>query len=378
MIYVVQPGDTLWSIARQYGVTVAQIAALNQIPDPDVLVVGQALLILSRIKQGPLTIDVGGYAYPFISPWVLRETLPFLSQLAVFSYGFTPEGQLLPPVLADGRMVERARAAGVRPALVLTPLGRDGQFSNQLVHALLQNAQAQVRLLQEIQARMALLGFGELNIDFEYVLPEDREGFAAFVKLAADTLEELVSVCLAPKSSRDQRGLLYEGKDYRLLGQAADRVLLMTYEWGYKYGPPMAVAPLEAVRRVVEYALTEIPAEKISLGLANYGYDWPLPFEQGVTVARTIGNVEAVEIAKREKTNIIFDWESKSPWFQYTDGRGVRHVVWFEDVRSWKYKLDLLREYGLTGVGIWQLMQLFRAGMNLIGDEFRSQPTEIS
>ena len=378
MIYVVQPGDTLWSIARQYGVTVAQIAALNQIPDPDVLVVGQALLILSRIKQGPLTIDVGGYAYPFISPWVLRETLPFLSQLAVFSYGFTPEGQLLPPVLADGWMVERAKAAGVRPALVLTPLGRDGQFSNLLVHALLQNAQAQVRLLQEIQARMALLGFGELNIDFEYVLPEDREGFAAFVKLAADTLEELVSVCLAPKNSRDQRGLLYEGKDYRLLGQAADRVLLMTYEWGYKYGPPMAVAPLEPVRRVVEYALTEIPAEKISLGLANYGYDWPLPFEQGVTVARTIGNVEAVEIAKREKTNIIFDWESKSPWFQYTDGRGVRHVVWFEDVRSWKYKLDLLREYGLTGVGIWQLMQLFRAGMNLIGDEFRSQPAEVT
>lgn len=378
MIYVVQPGDTLWSIARQYGVTVAQIAALNQIPDPDVLVVGQALLILSRIKQGPLTIDVGGYAYPFISPWVLRETLPFLSQLAVFSYGFTPEGQLLPPVLADSWMVERARAAGVRPALVLTPLGRDGQFSNLLVHALLQNAQAQVRLLQEIQARMALLGFGELNIDFEYVLPEDREGFAAFVKLAADTLEELVSVCLAPKNSRDQRGLLYEGKDYRLLGQAADRVLLMTYEWGYKYGPPMAVAPLEPVRRVVEYALTEIPAEKISLGLANYGYDWPLPFEQGVTVARTIGNVEAVEIAKRKKTNIIFDWESKSPWFQYTDSRGVRHVVWFEDVRSWKYKLDLLREYGLTGVGIWQLMQLFRAGMNLIGDEFRSQPAEVT
>lgn len=230
MIYVVQPGDTLWRIARQYGVTVAQIAALNQIPDPDVLVAGQALLILNRIKQGPLTIDVGGYAYPYISPWVLRETLPFLSQLAVFSYGFTPEGRLLPPALADGWLAERAAAAGVRPALVLTPLGQNGQFSNYLVHALLQNSQAQIRLLEEIRARMALLGYRELNIDFEYVLPEDRESFAAFVKLAADTLEEQVSVCLAPKSSREQRGLLYEGMDYRLLGQAADRVLLMTYE----------------------------------------------------------------------------------------------------------------------------------------------------
>ena len=230
MIYVVQPGDTLWRIARQYGVTAAQIAALNQIPDPDVLVVGQALLILNRIKQGPLTIDVGGYAYPYISPWVLRETLPFLSQLAVFSYGFTPEGQLLPPVLADGWLAERAAATGVRPALVLTPLGQNGQFSNYLGHALLQNSQAQIRLLEEIRARMALLGDRELNIDFEYVLPEDRESFAAFVKLAADTLEEQVSVCLAPKTSSQQRGLLYEGMDYRLLGQSADRVLLMTYE----------------------------------------------------------------------------------------------------------------------------------------------------
>jgi len=36
----------------------------------------------------------------------------------------------------------------------------------------------------------------------------------------------------------------------------------MTYEWGYTYGPPMAVAPLPSVRRVVEFALTEMPPEK--------------------------------------------------------------------------------------------------------------------
>ena len=216
---------------------------------------------------------------------------------------------------------------------------------------------------------MARRGYTELNIDFEFVQAQDRVAFADFVRLAADTLAYTVSVCLAPKTSADQRGLGYEGKDYRLLGEAADRVLLMTYEWGYKYGPPLPVAPIDSVRRVVEYALTEIPAEKISLGLANYGYDWPLPYVRGQTAARTISSVEAVELAKLVGAEIQFDDQAQSPWFQYTN-EGVEHIVWFEDVRSWQAKLDLLREYDLTGLGIWQIMRLFRAGMYLIASRF--------
>ena len=114
------------------------------------------------------------------------------------------------------------------------------------------------------------------------------------------------------------------------------------------------MAPIGAVRRVVEYAVTEIPPEKICLGLANYGYDWPLPFVAGQTAARTIGSIEAVDIARRNRTNIIFDNPSQSPWFQYTDPDGVRHVVWFEDVRSWQAKLELVKEYGLGIFHPWQ------------------------
>ena len=114
-------------------------------------------------------------------------------------------------------------------------------------------------------------------------------------------------MALAPKVSADQRGLLYEGIDYRLLGENSDQVLLMTYEWGYTYGPPMAVAPINKVRQVLDYAVQEIPAEKILMGVPNYGYDWPLPFERGVTEARTIGNVEAVLLAAEYYAEIRFD-----------------------------------------------------------------------
>lgn len=133
----------------------------------------------------------------------------------------------------------------------------------------------------------------------------------------------------------------------------------------YTYGPPMAVAPINQVRRVVEYALTEIPAEKVDLGIPNYGYDWPLPYERGVTKAATLGNVQAVRLAVEQGAAIEFDPTAQSPYFRYTLG-GVEHEVWFEDVRSMQAKFDLIREYGLRGCGYWQIMQWFRANWLLL------------
>ena len=143
----------------------------------------------------------------------------------------------------------------------------------------------------------------------------------------------------------------------------------MTYEWGYKYGPNMAVAPLNMVRRVVEYAVTEIPPEKIHLGIPNYGYDWPLPFERGVTVAATIGNVEAVRIAVNHNAVIQFDETAMSPYFRYINN-GMEHEVWFEDVRSVLAKFNLIKEYGLSGADYWQIMRWWRANWLLLNEQF--------
>lgn len=170
-----------------------------------------------------------------------------------------------------------------------------------------------------------------------------------------------VTVALAPKTSDDQQGLLYEGIDYAALGEAANGVFLMTYEWGYTYGPPMAVAPLNMVRRVAEYALTRIPRDKIILGIPNYGYDWPLPYVRGTTRARSLGYTEAIQLAIDHGVPIRFDETAQSPWFRYWQ-YGIQHEVWFEDVRSYKAKFDLMDELGLPGAGFWQLMRLFRAG----------------
>lgn len=139
--------------------------------------------------------------------------------------------------------------------------------------------------------------------------------------------------------------------------------------WEYTYGPPMAVAPINKVREVVEYALTKIPSEKIHLGIPNYGYDWTLPFVKGSSKATTIGNIEAIQIAITHGASIQFDEIAQSPYFTYFF-EGLEHEVWFEDVRSLSTKFELVKEYQLRGMSYWQIMQLFRANWLLLDDTF--------
>lgn len=372
-IYVVKPGDSVDSIAAAFGVNVEQIIYDNQLVYPYGLAVGQALLVNGFGTEADRAASVSGYAYPFISPWVLKETLPYLTQLRVFSYGFTMEGELLPPSYGDDTwMIAEAVRFGTLPVLTLTPFGPDGNFNNQLIHSVVNNEAYTAKLIRNLLQTMEETGYRGLDIDFEYILAQDRDAFTDFVRQVAEAMREAgyhTSVALAPKTSADQKGLLYEGKDYRALGEAADHVLLMTYEWGYTYGPPMAVAPINQVRKVVEYALTEIPAGKVDLGIPNYGYDWALPYERGVTKAATVNNVQAVRIAVEHGAQIRFDNLAESPYFRYTED-GVEHEVWFEDVRSLSAKFGLIKGYGLRGCGYWQIMEWFRANWLLLSDEF--------
>lgn len=378
VIYTVKSGDSIDAIAAGYGISTDSIIYNNQLTYPYRLAIGQALLLSvpgasdTTDSPGKRTIVSGGYAYPFINRLTLSETLPYLSDLFIFSYGFTTTGELIPPSLDDTWMIALADEFQVSPILTLTPFGPDGMFNNYLITVMVNNMEVQQTLIANILDTIAQKGFRGVDIDFEYILAEDRVLFAEFVanmRTAVNAAGYPVSVALAPKTSDNQPGLLYGGKDYALLGEAADSVLLMTYEWGYTYGPPMAVAPVNKVREVVDYAITRIPVEKINLGIPNYGYDWPLPYERGVTKARTISNTQAVEIAIENNAVIEFDQVAMSPHFTY-ERDGIAHEVWFEDVRSLREKFSLVQEYNLRGVGYWQIMNLFRANWLLLADTF--------
>ena len=166
-------------------------------------------------------------------------------------------------------------------------------------------------------------------------------------------------VALAPKTSADQPGLLYEGHNYSALSNAADYVFVMTYEWGYTYGPPMAVSPIKSVENVIKYALSEMSSRKIIMGLPSYGYNWTLPYVKGESKAISISSDEAVMTALKYSAEILFDEYTQTPYFYYTDENMKNHEVWFEDARSAYAKFELLKKYNLAGGGYWNLERPF-------------------
>ncbi|MFA9466050.1 MAG: glycosyl hydrolase family 18 protein [Velocimicrobium sp.] len=236
-IYVVEEGVTVDDISKKFSVSVDDIIYSNQLTYPYALAIGQALLIpIQEEHEKGQIIRSNGYAYPFINQEILQETLLYLTELSIFSYGFTVEGDLIPPSLPDEWMIEAAINSGTMPILTLTPLGPDGRFSNELITALVNNVQVKQNLVNQLIATMKSKGYQGVDVDFEYIKQEDRDAFTTFVRELTVQMNEIgyqVSVALAPKTSKDQVGLLYQGKDYGGLGAAANYVLLMTYEWGY-------------------------------------------------------------------------------------------------------------------------------------------------
>lgn len=416
-IYVVKPNDTLYSVAAQYDLEPALLAGMNGFLSDTQLVVGQALVVreprivhtvtagdtLSSVarrygadvktlwrnnfflsgretlRTGELlivaydddirlrSVGVNAYAYPYIDTALLDAAAPYLSYLTPFTYGISSSGGLLP--LSDSNLLSAAARYGAAPLMHLSSLTEEGNFSNERSSILLNSPDLQERLIQELLDTMRDKGFYGLDVDFEFVFPEERILYADFIRTLRERLNPLdypVLVALAPKNRADQPGLLYEAHDYALLGAAANAVLLMTYEWGYTYGPPMAVAPLPQVRAVLDYAVSVIEPQKIFLGVPLYGYDWPLPYVRGTTRADSISPQRAMEIALEHRAEILYDEQAQAPYFYYTDRAGREHAVWFEDARSMDAKLRLIAEYGLQGVGYWNLMRAMPQNWTLL------------
>ncbi len=370
-VYTVQAGDSIYGIARRYGTSVVQLyrnnPALGGLPT---LTVGQSLVV--RYDPTPTApLDVNAYAYPFIGAEVLQQTLPYLTYFTPFTYGFTPSGELVP--LDDQALINLALNYGVTPWMHLSTLTPDGVFDSVLGLTLLGDTTAQETLIAAILANMRAKNYQGLDVDFEFIGAEGAAAYAAFVTRLRERLSPFgyeVVVALAPKTNAAQRGSLYEGHDYAALGAAADAVLLMTYEWGYTYGPPLAVAPIPSVRAVLDYAVPVIPREKIFMGVPTYGYNWPLPYERGVTRADSLSNPQAVALAQQYGAEIQYDATAEAPFFVYTDEAGTAHEVWFEDARSIAAKLALIREYGFRGAGYWNLNRPFPQNWSLLNSEF--------
>lgn len=372
-IYVVKQGDTLWELTQRYGVPMNEIVIANGLETPDQLVVGQALVIPTP-SQGNIpkpVIDVNAYTINAGETGAreIQEVGKYLTYWMPFVYSIKEDGSLTS--LDDTAMLQSAAAERIVPIMAITNFSATTAGSD-LAHTVLSSSELQEKLITNILTVMKEKGYQGLNIDFENVFPADREHYNQFLQLAVDRLHPegySVSSALAPKVSGEQKGLLYEAHDYEAHGRIVDFVVLMTYEWGYRLGPPQAISPLNEIKRVLDYAVTVIPRDKILFGFQIYARDWLLPHKQGQE-AETFSQQEAIRRAIKYKEAIQYDPVAQSPFFRYTDEQGREHEVWFEDARSAQAKFNMVKDYRLRGISYWVLGYPFPQNWLLLGDNF--------
>lgn len=369
--HFVQPGETLFSISNLYGIPIQELIRVNRIVNPNLIAPGLRLYIPEGEKPDIYTLGfIDMFASTNEAEEIISEVGPYLSYLAIFTYTFNEEGNLT--AVEDANALQAAKNNRILPLMVVANF-KEGTFKKEIASAVFSSDELQDRLLNEILETMQEKGYAGVSFDLEYLGRENREKYVAFLEKAMDLYKPLgyeVSAALAPKLSETQVGTLYEGHDYEAIGRTVDYVLIMTYEWGWSGGPPLPVAPINEVRRVLNFATSVIPNNKIMMGIPLYGYDWTLPYEEGGQWAKLVSPEEALAIARQYGATIFYDVQSQSPYFNYYDEYGQRHIVWFEDARSVQAKFNLVKEYDLRGLFYWVLGNAFPQNWLLLNDNF--------
>lgn len=356
--YIPMQNTTATDIAKEFSQSRKNIFQNNFILSGNENVPIGTYIVLEYAQKPDTKKIIGGYAYDFISAQKLSSVINYMTYIMPFTYGFTRDGELISPF--DEYILKIAGDNNVSPIMHISTLTQEGTFDSNLPSLIFENDTAKTRLIDNIILNVTEKGYDGVDIDFEFLPFDVKDNYVEFTRILSQRLHEIgkiLIIAVPPKTSDSQKGLLVEGIDYQKLSENADYILIMTYEYGYKFGPPLAISPVNQVRRALDYAITRIPNEKLLLGIANYGYDWTLPYVRGVSDAPSISTTEAIELAKRYGSEIQYSETAMAPFFFYTDEAGLMHEVWFEDARSAKAKTDLINQYNLAGGFIWDLMR---------------------
>ncbi|MBM7865439.1 chitinase [Heliobacterium gestii] len=272
-----------------------------------------------------------------------------MNAIATFTYLVDGQGNLTGTAPTDGLTL--AKSKGIKTYAMIHNYSNGG-FSQTIASSLLGSAAARQNVITQLKTILPANGYAGVNIDIEYINPADRSNYTQFVKEVKDALGPLgykVILSVIGKTYNDTTSSWGGAFDFNAIGQYADYVQIMTYDEHYPGGTPGPVASIGYVTKAVQYTLTTMPKEKILLGVATYGYDW---YSSGT---KTVNYLTVPKLLSQYGVTPNWDDASKSPWFTYTDSYSRSHTVWYENAQSTGYKLDLVNQYSLGGIGIWRL-----------------------
>lgn len=271
-----------------------------------------------------------------------------LDEISPFWYSTNANGQLY-----GNRNDELVAIAHEHNILVMPSIHNIGDYT--IVVNILTDPQLRSRHIQYIVEEVLARNYDGIDIDYESLDSSLRASFSAFVMELSGALKahnKLLAIAVHAKDH--DYGGLGGFQDWTVIGQHADRVRIMTYDYHWRGGGPGPIAPLHWVQSVAEYAVQVIDPAKVFIGVPFYGYDWP---PQGNARGLPWGDIEDLIEEQSLTVNHMQrnqDGRVEESWFRYHSPQGTREV-WFMTESGLESKLDLVQRMDLAGIAIWQI-----------------------
>lgn len=203
------------------------------------------------------------------------------------------------------------------------------------------------KMIQDIMK--AAESFDGINVDYELIPERDGEHFINFLKEIGKRChenEKMFTVCVPARIKTISDDVF----PYEKIAEISDRVMIMAYDEHWSTSKPGAIASFDWCKKIVAYANTVIPHEKIVMGLPFYGRSWT-----------------------DEKLNKAWYWEGVNRiLLEKKSGKKVKYIngvptadffvkqkvhFWFEDLNSIVAKLQMYKDNGVNKFAFWRIGQ---------------------
>ena len=284
--------------------------------------------------------------------------------------------------------------------LVLLPTITDD--TKKLVLAgLLANPTTRSSIVQSIKDLVLRHNYDGIDLDFEVFYTQDgrsswattKPNWIAFIKELSTELRQqgkLLSVTTPPDFAPETKRAGNWVFSWAEIGPYIDRLRIMAYDFStVRPGP---IGPLQWSEDAVKYAVTQMPASKVFLGIPGYGRDWitkvegvcPKDFASSVVVGAKAAVVmrSAVELATSNNATITYNPTHAESTFTYrktyvdpTNSASfciATRTVWFPDEKSYTARTNLVGKYRIGGIAVWTFGMENTAAMTSVRDIAKS------
>ncbi len=300
------------------------------------------------LSQSPLFSDSLGIRAAFYVTWNPESFISLKENISKINL-VVPEWFFLDPIAdtlyttIDEQGLNVMKTAGV-PIMPILSNNFQEKFRGDVVHRIINNPAKKERLINDVIKLLTQYHFAGINVDFEELKESHDEPLVLFQKELYEKLHVknfLVTQDIIPFN---------EDYDFKELSKYNDYLFLMAYDQYSEDGKPGPIGSQRWVEAAVDKLASEVPSEKIVLGMATYGYDWPKN-DTGVSISYG----KALTNAKAAESIIDFDNDTYNLHYSYYDEDNVLHDVYFTDAATNFNSLRFATEYGLAGTAIWRL-----------------------